>query len=319
MTGMGYTVVRPSSHEEWLDERKKGIGSSEAGTIMRVNRFDTPYRLWRRKTGQEEAKMENEAMMLGHALEDAVARLYADTTGAYIIPSSAGDWIARDTAKGYLQVSPDRLYYPAGAVRKKSGRRILEIKTTSLAVDKEDIPSYWYCQVQYQMGVMGIGHATVAWLSGFPRLHFDYKDIEFNATFYGLLIAEIDRFWNTNVLQNIPPSPEDSDISIMFPKAERKSVAATDSIKGTCGRLRKVSRAIERLEESRTGLEGAIKTAMGDAELLIDLATGEVLAQWRNSKEGHRFNSAALKKDDPVTWAKYLEKTAGARRFQLTK
>ena len=105
----------------------------------------------------------------------------------------------------------------------------------------------------------------------------------------------------------------------MFPKAERKSVAATDSIKGTCGRLRKVSRAIERLEESRTGLEGAIKTAMGDAELLIDLATGEVLAQWRNSKEGHRFNSTALKKDDPVTWAKYLEKTAGARRFQLTK
>ena len=45
-------VIRPATHEEWLDERKKGIGSSEAGTVMGVNHFDTPYKLWRRKTGE---------------------------------------------------------------------------------------------------------------------------------------------------------------------------------------------------------------------------------------------------------------------------
>ena len=48
---MAYRVIRPATHQEWLDERKKGIGSSEAGTVMGVNHFDTPYKLWRRKTG----------------------------------------------------------------------------------------------------------------------------------------------------------------------------------------------------------------------------------------------------------------------------
>lgn len=317
---MGYVTIRPSTREDWLEERKKGIGSSEAGTIMRVNKFDTPYRLWRRKTGLDGMTAENEAMRLGHALEDAVARLYADTTGAYIVPSSAGDWIARDTAKGYLQVSPDRLYYPAGSARRKSEMRILEIKTTSLAVDRDDIPSYWYCQVQYQMGVMGIGHATVAWLSGFPRLHFDYRDVEFNSTFYSLLTNEIDMFWNVNVLQNIPPEdPENVDVDIRFPNAGKKSVGASESVIDTCTSLRKINRAIKRLEESRAGLEGTVKAAMGDAELLVDLSTGEVLAQWKNSKDSQKFNSAALKKDDPATWARYLVTAPGPRRFQIAK
>ena len=44
---MAYRTIRPATHQEWLDERKKGIGSSEAGTIMGVNKFDTPYSLWR--------------------------------------------------------------------------------------------------------------------------------------------------------------------------------------------------------------------------------------------------------------------------------
>ena len=35
---MAYRVIRPATHEEWLDERKKGIGSSEAGTVMGVKK-----------------------------------------------------------------------------------------------------------------------------------------------------------------------------------------------------------------------------------------------------------------------------------------
>ena len=39
---MSYKVIKTTSHQQWLDERKKGVGSSEAGTIMGVNHFDTP-------------------------------------------------------------------------------------------------------------------------------------------------------------------------------------------------------------------------------------------------------------------------------------
>lgn len=66
---MAYVIVRPADHQGWLAERKKGIGSSEAGTIMGVNKFDTPYRLWRRKREIDPPVQTNEAMELGHHLE----------------------------------------------------------------------------------------------------------------------------------------------------------------------------------------------------------------------------------------------------------
>ena len=70
---MSYTILKPATHEEWLEERSKGIGSSEVGTIMGVNHFDTPYRLWRRKVGIDGPVESNEAMEMGHLLEPAVA------------------------------------------------------------------------------------------------------------------------------------------------------------------------------------------------------------------------------------------------------
>ena len=208
---MSYKVIRTTSHEDWLDQRKKGVGSSEAGTIMGVNHFDTPYKLWRRKTGIDLPIEQNEAMELGHHLEPAVASLFAARTGAIIKKTSEGDWLAVDTKREYLRVSPDRLYHYPGEKQTKSNQHILECKTTSVAVDKDDMPVYWYCQLQYQMGVMGVKKGAVAWISSFPRLHFDYKEIDFNPDFYKAMIEAIEQFWLINVCGGIPPEDIDGE------------------------------------------------------------------------------------------------------------
>ena len=41
--------------EEWLDWRKKGIGSSDAPIIMGVSPWKTPFELWEEKTGTQRA------------------------------------------------------------------------------------------------------------------------------------------------------------------------------------------------------------------------------------------------------------------------
>lgn len=64
------------SHDQWLENRKSGIGSSEIATIVGLNPYETPYQLWLRKTGQVPPKEENFFMKAGHYLEDAVARFY---------------------------------------------------------------------------------------------------------------------------------------------------------------------------------------------------------------------------------------------------
>ncbi len=40
------------SRDEWLIERRKGIGGSDASIILGLNKWKTPFELWLDKTGQ---------------------------------------------------------------------------------------------------------------------------------------------------------------------------------------------------------------------------------------------------------------------------
>ncbi|HFC9341278.1 TPA: YqaJ viral recombinase family protein, partial [Enterococcus hirae] len=44
------------SHQEWLEDRKKGIGGSDVATVLGLNKYKSPYQLWLEKTGQIELK-----------------------------------------------------------------------------------------------------------------------------------------------------------------------------------------------------------------------------------------------------------------------
>ena len=57
---MASKIIRPADREAWLKEREKGIGSSEATTLMGVNPYEDRYRLIMRKTGQMPPKATTE-------------------------------------------------------------------------------------------------------------------------------------------------------------------------------------------------------------------------------------------------------------------
>ena len=315
---MAYRVIRPATHEEWLDERKKGIGSSEAGTVMGVNHFDTPYKLWRRKTGVDGPIPSSEAMELGHHMEPAVVTMFAARTGAFIVKSSEGDWIAVDTKRDYLRVSPDRLFYADGDKHTKKNLRILECKTTSVSVDPDDFPVYWYCQLQYQMGVMGVKKGAVAWISSYPRLNFGYKEFDFNPDFYKALTEAIEQFWLINVCGGIAPDDINSEDTLLKnPQANAGEVMQADAdMIAVYNSLKQVTSEIKALEKTQTILEDEIKMAMGQAETLMS-PTGAVMAMWKNTKATQKFNAKAFLEADPSGYAKYLEMTQPGRRFSV--
>lgn len=315
---MAYKILRPATHEEWLEQRFYGIGSSEAGTIMGVNHFDTPYRLWRRKTGIDGPIEGNEAMELGHQMEPAVASMFAIRTGVEIQKNSEGDWIAVDTRKSHLRVSPDRIYFLPGEKHVRSNQHILECKTTSIAVDKEDIPAYWYCQLQYQMGVMGVRSGALAWISSSPRLHFDYVEIEFNEPFYRALVEAIDFFWYENVQKHVAPEDQNSDDTLLrCPLAtEGETIEADEQVQDDWNALKQVTVSIKNLEETKTRLEDSLKRSMGTAETLVT-PSGTVMAQWKNTKESRRFNAKAFLAADPEGYDRYVETIPAGRRFTV--
>ncbi len=288
---MSYTILKPATHEEWLEERSKGIG------------IDGPVE-------------SNEAMEMGHLLEPAVAQRFEEITGNWVVKNSAGDWIAVDNDRPWLRVSPDRVYIPAGKKRTRANWRILECKTTSQVIDPENIPLYWRCQVQYQMGVLGIKKASVAWISTSPRLHFDYMEMDFNPGFYESMTAELDRFWNENVLGGVAPDDQNADDTLLrYPRSEEgKTATADEEVYDAWKHLHRVKDELTDLETQKDILEGLIKQSMGDAETLVS-SDGTTLSSWKSAKETLKFDSKTFQKEQPEIYRKYQVMTPGYRRF----
>lgn len=312
---MNNTVIRPSTREEWLKVRESGIGSSEIATIVGLNPWETPYQLWRRKVGIDAPKEENFAMRAGHYLEDAVSRFWMDETGREIIKRSAGDWLIRDDERPYLQVSPDRTYWLAGEKRNENNKGILECKTTQMQVDGDDLPKHWFCQVQYQLGVAGLEHGSLAWLCS--GREFGYRDIDFVPDFYQWLVEEASRFWHDNVLARVEPSAISvKDVLLKYNRhADGKIIEVGADILDACTELKEVKRQIKELDERKEALEERIKMAFGDAEGIS--YDGQTLATWKAPKPSKKFDANALQVADPDTYAKYVTTQQGARRFLL--
>lgn len=312
---MSNTILRPSTREEWLDIRKSGIGSSEIATIVGLNPWETPYQLWRRKVGIDAPQAENFAMKAGHYLEDAVSRFWSDETGREIIKRSAGDWIIRDNDRPFLQVSPDRTYWLTGEKRNDTNKGILECKTTQMAVDADDLPKHWFCQVQYQLGVAGLEHGSLAWLCS--GREFGYKDIDLVTDFYQWLVEEASRFWQDNILGRKEPSAVSvKDVLLKYNRhADGKIVEVGADILDACTELKDVKKQIKALEETQASLEERIKMVFGDAEGIS--FEGQTLATWKAPKPSQKFDAKALQADDPTTYAKYVTQQQGARRFLL--
>ena len=56
------------SHEEWLQQRRKGIGGSDAGALCGVNPYASPVTVYLDKTGQIEEKEDTMQMRVGRKL-----------------------------------------------------------------------------------------------------------------------------------------------------------------------------------------------------------------------------------------------------------
>lgn len=315
---MSTTTLRPSTRDEWLALRKSGIGSSEVATIVGLNPFDTPLQLWRRKTGRDLPEPENQAMKRGHWCEDAVAQYWADTTGHQVIKRSVGDWIIRDNDRPYLQVSPDRTYWVDGDGLKhgknaEANKGILECKTTNLAVDADNIPKHWFCQVQYQLAVSGYTYGSIAWMQrGFE---FGHINLQLVPDFAAWLIESVERFWNDNVLADREPEPINvEDVLLLYNRhTEGVEKEATPEVIEDITAIKDYAQQIKTLEEAKKQHEERVKMYMEDAGILT--SAGETIATWKAAKDSLRFDSASFKADHADLYNQYCKPQAGSRRF----
>lgn len=271
------TIIKPKDHAEWLAAREKGIGASDVGAILGLSPFETAFSLWLKKTHQVEPEPENEAMLMGHMLEDVVARRWEMETGEKVIKASAADIIYVHPEFDFMRATPDRIV--------RGRKKLLECKTTVTNIDADDLPPHWVAQVIYQQYVTGIHDADLAWLvSG---RYFGYAHIPYDEEFAEFMAKKVKEYWNDCVIGGKEPeliSVSDFNLKGSDPGT---TIEADDDAFVQILSLRTINKALAKDNEEAEACKDAIKLYMGEKESIT--YNGQVLATWKTGARGRTF------------------------------
>lgn len=251
----------PLSHSDWLDIRRGSIGGSDAGAIVGLSQYASPYSVWADKTGHVPPKEDNETMRQGRDLEQYVAERWAEATGKRIRRENA---ILKNPDYPWAHANIDRW-----VVGENAG---LECKTTSILNLKKFkagvFPEQYYTQCVHYMAVTGADrfYLSVVVL-GKEFMHFvlerDQEEID------ALMQAEAD-FWKY-VETNTPPPVDGLNattetLNTMFGGGDPDGVQLFGREK-VLQELQDTKDRIKELETRQKELENTLKQDMGDHEL----------------------------------------------------
>lgn len=275
--------------EEWLKYRRMGIGGSDAGAIVGLNPYATPYTAWADKTGRLPEQEDNEAMRQGRDLESYVATRFEEATGK------------RVKRRNVMFQHDDFDFVVANIDREVIGERAgLECKTTSIMNLKRfkngEFPDQYYSQCVHYLAVTGWEKWYLAVLvlnQGFYVYEIDRDEDEIAA----LMEAEKE-FWETYVVPDVPPpvdgyQPTTKALNAVYSGGDG---GECDLVCGnTIENYLALKASKKQIDLEIEQLEQQIKTEMGDCE---SGECGNYQVTWR-SQSRQTFNVKQFSSDHP--------------------
>lgn len=303
--------IKDTSHHDWLHLRKKGIGGSDAGAILGVNKWKTPLEVFMDKTEpviiEKEDKEKNEAAYWGNILEDTVAKEFELRTGKKV------------RRKNKIMVSKEYPFMLANIDREIVGEdSILECKTANQFLakewDGEEIPASYIIQGQHYLAITGKKKVYYAVLIGGQK--FKWKELERDEELIKIIIDKEKDFWNNFVLKNIPPALDGSSaaekyLKERYPEAtEGTQIELSNDYNSLLKELEGYKTKIKEMQEKADLIENQIKGEMKENEKAY---TSDFYISWKNITS-KRLDTKALKKDMPDIAEKYMKESI-SRRF----
>lgn len=258
------------------EERRTGIGGSDAAAAVGLSPWRSAYDLWEEKVGQSPPVEQNEPMLWGKLLEDIIRREYERRTGMVVTYRKE---LIRHPARPWMFVHLD------GEVG-STGEAILEVKTSRTGQgwgepDTDEIPLPYLVQVHHSLAVTAAQVCDVAVLIGGQdfRLYQVSRDIEIEQQ----LIEDETRFWES-VTSGVPPAP--ATVADAVKRWGHISVTGTvvagEQEQRAIAILRRAHALHKQIEVEEEGAKKALMEVMGDNGLnLIDPVTSELLATWK--------------------------------------
>lgn len=310
---MGYEVfadVRRITHDEWLAQRRTGIGGSDAGAIMGVSPYKGAFSVWADKMGKLPPLEDNEAMRQGRDLEDYVARRFAEASGLRVRHEYS---MLRSVEHPCMLADIDR--------RILGERAGLECKTsrdiTMARYRNGEYPMEYYCQCLHYLAVTGWDCWYLAVLVyGTDLLIYKICRDEVMDDIEALIKAE-EAFWG-NLQEGRSPVPDGLEstaeaLGHVYPRDDGSTVCADDESDNALCELAALKARKRKIDAEIAALENRIKHAMGEAEVM---AGSSVSASWRTSERSAISKDKLLRAYPNIDLDAITEKTT-QRRFTL--
>ena len=298
-------------------DRDKYIGGSDAGTILGLNPWKSPYTLWCEKTGllTPEDISDKEAVWWGNYDEEGVARRFTEKTNLEV---------QRSNKSYYLNEYPFLIgHIDRKLVGIKAG---LECKTTS-AFNKTDyengeIPSTHYAQCQHYMLVTGWDKWYIA--TKRDNREFHWALVNRDDEYIQILLEKELEFWD-RVQNRVPPIIDGSEstsetvrtLNGITEDTEYDPPKTIDSnIEESIEIVNSIDEQIKVLEQSKKAYTNSIINWMGNSTYA---SSNDWAIDYKPIKGRTTFNSAQFKKDHPDIYQNYMKQGLPTRRLSFKR
>lgn len=295
---------------QWLKERQKGIGGSDVGAIMGVNRWKSPFEIYVDKTEDiTEVKESGELSYWGNTLEEVVAREFSIRTGKRVRKDNRQ--LVHKTHK-FMMGNIDRRIVGENALLECTTVNAFRAKEW----DGEEIPPSYILQCQHYMEVMGSDNCYIAALIGGQK--FIYKKIERDDELISMIVEAEKDFWINHVEKRIPPKLDGSEAASKYLSKTFKNIDKSLEVNLKAEYMNKINEYLniknqmKNLDEALKTIENNLKNELGNAEKGI-VEKFQVI--WKGITS-NRIDSKVLKEKYPEVY-KEVCKQSISRRFEI--
>ncbi|WP_312080370.1 YqaJ viral recombinase family nuclease [Acinetobacter schindleri] len=319
-TAKRFVETKNMTQTEWLEVRRKGIGSSDCAAACGLNPYMSMLELWMIKTGRIQQNIEEDSeghapLYWGKRLEPLVAEYYSMHTQHKVRRINA-----------VLQhPDPDKHFMLANldySVVGEADVQILECKTAGeygTKLWRDGVPLYVLCQVQHQLAVTGKQAAHVCVLICGHETKI-FKVTRSESVIQHIVNAE--RYFWECVENDTPPSVDASEsaakaILQLYPAHVPLTVedlSQNENANLMFDQLIKMKEEIQHKQERFDLLKHHIQMLMKDAERAT-FAHGSVV--WKKAKDSISLNTKALLQHQPELIELYPLQKQGSRRFNI--
>lgn len=284
-------VIQCVDRQQWLQERSKSIGASDAPVMLGLSSYGSNVSLWADKVRPPAFSVSTESQQIKLAMEAPILDLYGQRYGGQV-QQWPQTWLARSKAQPQLHATPDGLALDPA----QDGWGCLQVKAWSEFDRKSwenEPPLYVQVQLQQELAVTGLAWGAVVVMFGTQAL--ERFVLPRNERFIASLIRAAEEFWAYVESQTEPPldgsahtrralerlHPDDNGLAVMFPDDADKLLV----------RRGKLQQLIKRLGDAKDGIDNQLRAWLG--EHTYGVTPGGQACSWKKQQRAEHIVKAS--------------------------